>query len=373
MEILIVLFGDPKTTRGGIERSMDQIMKLLLERGDLSIHVSYPVFQRSDRDEFQNDKYHRIPILLPKILANRYLFIIKKIVYNLRLKEAVKKQKFDAVVINAENGVFLAGQSTWRTIQILHGSPGLAYVRIRSHLPLFRRMRLFVVDYILEKLLEYGAKRSNIVASVSPAVADYIGSITGRADIGWFPNGIDIQFFVPPESRVEARRREGLGEGRLTAIWVGSDPVRKRLELAVKSILSIANSQIIVIGARYPAEDPRIFHYHNISDEKLRSLYQSADIFLFPSLSEGMSISLMEAMACGCVPVIGGGAYVKGLTDESNSFIAKEDKDFPTILERISNNPEKLKEKAISARRSVEKYTLANSTNMFLDLIKQLI
>ena len=44
-------------------------------------------------------------------------------------------------------------------------------------------------------------------------------------------------------------------------------------------------------------------YYQNPTKEKIKELYSSSDIFIFPSLEEGWGLTPLEAMACGCIVV----------------------------------------------------------------------
>ena len=67
---------------------------------------------------------------------------------------------------------------------------------------------------------------------------------------------------------------------------------------------------IVVVGSPFSPEEIKILHQWGIADaiinivnpsnEQLCSLYNHAEVFIYPSLYEGFGIPLLEAMACGC-------------------------------------------------------------------------
>ena len=67
-------------------------------------------------------------------------------------------------------------------------------------------------------------------------------------------------------------------------------------------------------------------------------MYNLADLFILPSFSEGLPVTLLEAMACGCIPITTDvGDIREVVSDGFNGFIIK------TI------EPEKIAEKIIKA------------------------
>lgn len=53
-----------------------------------------------------------------------------------------------------------------------------------------------------------------------------------------------------------------------------------------------------------PGEYSKVIFLHHLSDEELKSLYQHALLFVFPSLYEGFGLPAAEAMACGCPTIV---------------------------------------------------------------------
>ena len=56
----------------------------------------------------------------------------------------------------------------------------------------------------------------------------------------------------------------------------------------------------------------------NIPHEKMQQYYQSADIFVSASHSEGSGYSLSEALRCGCLPIVTDIPSFRMMTDDGN-------------------------------------------------------
>lgn len=99
-------------------------------------------------------------------------------------------------------------------------------------------------------------------------------------------------------------------KGRI--IWIGNDPVRKGLLYANKAVKRLQergfNIDFRVIGP-LPSELKASTHFSNINflgylnKEQLREEFNSADMFVFPTLAEGFAGVLLEAASFG-VPII---------------------------------------------------------------------
>ncbi|MDO8512088.1 MAG: glycosyltransferase family 1 protein [bacterium] len=104
-------------------------------------------------------------------------------------------------------------------------------------------------------------------------------------------------------------------------LYVGSDHPRKNLNLLAgvltKVKARVPNAYLVKVGdpglmaGRIDFQDKlaelgltdAVRFISNVGDEKLRLLYASADVFVFPSFYEGFGIPPLEAMACG-TPVV---------------------------------------------------------------------
>lgn len=124
----------------------------------------------------------------------------------------------------------------------------------------------------------------------------------------YIANGVDVDFFKPPESDEGSKGKNICCVGRLDK--------QKGLEYLIRSIDIIRSKEngvkLFIVGEgkqRATLEDlcrklelRSHIVFVGITDD-VRRYYHNAKIFVLPSVSEGMSSSLLEAMSCG-LPVV---------------------------------------------------------------------
>jgi glycosyltransferase involved in cell wall biosynthesis len=123
----------------------------------------------------------------------------------------------------------------------------------------------------------------------------------GDCNVWLVPNSVDKdQFFALPRGH-QARPTVGLLYS--TVKWKGVEVSLKAIALARKRIPSL---RLIAFGAE-PVSDllplPKADFYYRPSQDAIRNLYASCDVWLCGSYSEGFHLPPLEAMACRC-PVV---------------------------------------------------------------------
>jgi glycosyltransferase involved in cell wall biosynthesis len=137
-----------------------------------------------------------------------------------------------------------------------------------------------------------------------------------------FPWGVDLKHFAPAlseEERLAFRRRWGWGEQAFVLISVRAwEPIYGVEELAhafVQVSRELPQVCLIMLGnGSLAGRIRRIFLQGGVLDRvqfpgqvsqaNLPQYYRSADLFVSASHSDGTSISLLEAMACGCPALV---------------------------------------------------------------------
>ena len=169
-------------------------------------------------------------------------------------------------------------------------------------------------------------------------------------------NGIDEKFFN------ESKRKKNKKYNTTNIIFVGRLSYVKGIDILIKAFKEVSqkNNNMFLTIVGDGEEKERLVNLTkelNVSDKikfvgrqpNVIEWLDNADIFVYPSIwEEGFGISVVEAMARGCIPIVSnGGGLTEIVEDDKNGiiFTKKENKELACAIEKILNmNNEKKRE-----------------------------
>lgn len=151
------------------------------------------------------------------------------------------------------------------------------------------------------------------------------------------PNPIDNRKFAP-QDKMKARRAAGLptdkrlilfAAQRVTNKYKGMDYLIDACrQLAEQNPAMLNDTGVVILGGSADElRDSFAFPVYTISyitdEKKMAELYNSADVFVLPSLSENLPNTIMEAMSCG-IPCVGFnvGGIPEEIDHKQNGYVA---------------------------------------------------
>ena len=209
-----------------------------------------------------------------------------------------------------------------------------------------------------------------------------------RERLAVIPNGVDTDLWAPAPTTPgpllsDLRRRYA---GRRVFLYMGRITTEKNLEALLKAwrLVRPAGCVLVIVGdgplrasLQNPGEPDVEWWGFEASLERRIALLQLAEVFLLPSLVEGLSLALLEAMAAGtaCVAtdagadgeVLEGGAGIVISTQGVTTQLR-------TLLPVLRDQPVLTAELGRRARaRVIERYTLTRNIDALEHLYTQLI
>lgn len=186
-------------------------------------------------------------------------------------------------------------------------------------------------------LVESALQRASAVGAVSQEKAHKVRALFPGKTTQWTPNGIDAEQWdlLPADRAVSEKVRHDLNkENRRVIGLIGELKFKKRIPLwleAIRDAHLIEQIGLLVIGRmdeeldallKDPQLSPIYQHWSFRSPEQLPALYHACDFVAIPSLIEGFPNVLLEAMACGVIPICStAGAMGEVVVDGKTGFV----------------------------------------------------
>lgn len=149
-------------------------------------------------------------------------------------------------------------------------------------------------------------------------------------------------------------------------LFVGTLFPYKNLKTLTDAFLRIKSQiphSLVIVGRKQfsagsLASDERIVYVDYVPAEDLPLFYSYADMFIYPSLSEGFGIPPLEAMACGA-PVISsnGGSLPEVVGDAGLLFDPEDSGALGTLILKVVNDEKLRKDLIAKGFRNVKKFS----------------
>lgn len=168
--------------------------------------------------------------------------------------------------------------------------------------------------------------------------------------------GIDLDKFQKKEpTRQEIRNKLGIPEGKIILMSVGELTKRKNHMVVVEALAWLKEYDILYVicgdgplKARLRAKAEELGVRERLKllgfRKDIAELHKAADIFVFPSLQEGLPVAVMEAMASGLSIVA---SKIRGnedlISNNQGGYLInpKDSEQIAKAIEKMIQNPEK--------------------------------
>lgn len=348
-----ILFVHPRlSVMGGGERVAIHSIKEALREG----HEVYLACEKFDVEAFEDffgveGLFKDVTILnFPPFKPSvRRMVLYQRLIYYQRQMGKIlsENRNFDFVFNSAE----IANHPVARTPSGMY----CYFPEYFSHLESNGFHGLWQAYYLpVRSFYRFKAQRIEQLLSVSNFTRDYVKQLWGR----------EARTLYPPCPIEQYRNLNGSKENLV--ITIGRVSPEKRMELFLEIARGLPAINFAIIGS-VPADKQLYFHELQMSApanvsfvisplRKAKDLLRRAKVYVHCARNEHFGITIVEAMAAGCIPVVHNSGGPREIVDDGVGFRWNSLHDAATnISQVIENESERRLLSASSARRS-EKY-----------------
>jgi len=237
----------------------------------------------------------------------------------------------------------------------------------------------FAKSYL--RLGEYMAcRQADRVITVSKALTKYVNDKYPQARVAYIPNGVNMpQILAPQEITTKWNLTKDsyiLSVGRLVR--------NKGLEYLIKAYQNTSTEKKLVIVGEGLLEaelkalannNPNIVFTGNQIGQTLEELFSNACLFVQPSESEGLSLSLLEAMSYKNACLVSNiPANLEAVGEDGLTFKSQDTDELKNKLQELLDNQDRLNDnKEEMYKKVVQDYNWRDLTDELVQLYKEII
>jgi starch synthase len=178
-----------------------------------------------------------------------------------------------------------------------------------------------LLEILVRRPVVYVAQNAARVLMLSPQEEPILSGMGAKArNLRVVSNGVDPYFAetLPDAERQRLIARFNLPSDRPLMLYVGNHTANKGLDVLLRALPLMHEKAVAVVAGAIRSQeehaqlladngtsgtDERLLFTDFITREELRALYQTVDLFVFPSRADTLPLVVLEAMASG-LPVV---------------------------------------------------------------------
>lgn len=266
-----------------------------------------------------------------------------------------------------------------------------------THYPEYAKFYLkgeILLPYLAKVYSTFFANISDAVIAPSLKIKKLLLSyrVKKKIPIHILPTGIDLKIFKKsPKNGCQLRKEFEISPETKILISVGRIGQEKNVEFLMKGfaeVLKRRNDVLLLMVGDGPflkqlkkiAQNLKIaqsvIFIGKVPHQKIPAFYQSADVFLFASLTDTQGIVILEALACG-LPTIAlkDDAFADVIVDNKNGFLVKRQlpKLFAQKIITLLDDPSLYKKFSIRAVKTAQSFSEKNTAKKLIEIYKSQI
>lgn len=280
----------------------------------------------------------------------------------LQMKQLLKNNNFDIIHCNTPIG----GVVTRIAARAIN-QKNVIYQAHGFHFWKGAPLKNWLIYYTVERFL---ACWTDVLITINKEDYDYAQKFAAKK-VYYVPGvGIETSRFAPnPEAGEQLRSELGIRDDEFVLLSVGEVNANKNHQVVVRALPQLKQCKYVICGVGPLGEELKSLAAELGVEKKLllagyRSdisrFYQMADCFVFPSLREGLSVALMEAMGAetpiACTAIRGNTDLIE---DRVTGYIVKNDPaDVARTLQHIIEHKDERQNCAVAAREKLRQFDL---------------
>ena len=242
-----------------------------------------------------------------------------------------------------------------------------------------------IYTYKFRKACENADKIIAISECTKRDIIQYFHILTDKIEVVY--QGCDPVFEHPIDNK---KKEEVCAKYQLPARYilnVGSIEERKNALLIVQALAQLPQDIHLIIVGRRTTYTKKIEHFinehsltsrvhimHNIPFGDLPAIYQSAEIFVYPSYFEGFGIPIIEALHSGVPVVAATGSCLEEAGGPDSIYVNPNNVDETIqVLKEILSNPSKKKLMIEKGKEFVKRFAAENHATQIINIYKNII